>query len=123
LQKTSASLDARKFLQQIDEHLHPSDTSQGMKSTALYGLGSVGETQIALAYAYSKRSEVDAMLWVPAENELALQQGFSRIAVDGLELSNAGPQSHQENMIMVMTWLQQTRKSSLSSAGAIADLA
>ena len=41
------------------------------------------------------------MLWVAAENELALQQSFKRIAVDGLKLPNAGPQSHQENMMMV----------------------
>lgn len=101
------------ILRQIDEHLNPSDVSQGLKSMALYGLGGVGKTQIALAYGYSKRSKIDAVLWVPAENELSLQQGFTRIAIDGLKLPNAKPESHQENMVMVMTWLQQTREFAL----------
>ena len=76
-------------LHQIEEYLHPADTTDGLKSLAIYGPGGVGKTQVALAYAYSKVEELDAVFWVPAGTELALQQGFSQIAVHGLKLPNA----------------------------------
>ncbi|KAL8690231.1 MAG: hypothetical protein Q9224_004454, partial [Gallowayella concinna] len=96
-------------LAEIDRHLKPGNQSGGsLGSLAIHGLGGVGKTQIALEYAYSKQAELDAVLWVPAENTLALQQGFTKIAVDGLKLPNANPQSHQENMLLVLAWLQRT---------------
>ena len=95
-------------LRHIEERLHPANISDGLKSLAIYGLGGIGKTQTALAYAYSKVDELDVVLWVPAENEIVLQQGFSQIAVNGLKLPNAQPSAHHENMILVMSWLQQT---------------
>lgn len=68
------------ILKEIENHLQPADTSTGLKSVAIHGLDGVGKTQIALAYPYSKLAEVDAVFWVPAENELAVQQGFSIVA-------------------------------------------
>ncbi|KAL8896345.1 MAG: hypothetical protein Q9207_007750 [Kuettlingeria erythrocarpa] len=97
-----------KILAEIDDQLQPGKKSGSIRSLAIHGLGGVGKTQIALEYAYSKQAELDAVLWVPAENTLALQQGFTKIAVDGLKLPNANPQSHQENMLLVVAWLQQT---------------
>lgn len=69
---------------------------------AIYGLGGVEKTQIALECVYSKQTELDAVLWVPAENAIALQQGFTKVAVDVLKLPNANPQSHQENVLHVV---------------------
>lgn len=100
----------KDHITQIDDYLTPTSTLSGLKSIAIYGLGGVGKTQIALAYAYSKLNSVDAIFWVPAETEIALQQGFSKIVVDGLRLPGASPQSHKENMVMVMNWLQRTSK-------------
>lgn len=93
------------IIKEIEYHLKPVNISTGLKFLAIYGLGGVGKTQIALAYAYLKLPEVEALFWVPAENELAMQQGFSRVAVEGLQLPNANRQSHQENVVMVMNWL------------------
>jgi hypothetical protein len=99
------------ILQQIDDHLQPSTPDRGLSSLAIYGLGGVGKTQIALAYAYDKLFKLDAVFWIPAETELALQQAFTNIAIESLKLPNARPQAHQENLILVMSWLQMTSKS------------
>ena len=98
-----------EILAEIARQLQPEKQLGSLRSLAIHGLGGVGKTQIALEYAFSKQAELDAVLWVPAENTLALQQGFTKIAVDGLKLPNANPQSHQENMLLVVSWLQQTR--------------
>ncbi len=105
-----------QILTQIDNYLQPGNTSNGLRSLAIYGLGGVGKTRIALEYAYSKKDEVDNLLWVPAEDILALQQGFTTIAVDGLKLPNATRQSHEENMLLVVSWLQQTGKNLLKAS-------
>jgi len=49
-------------LKKIDNHLRPADTGKRLSSIALHGLGGVGSTQIALAHAYSKVEELDAVL-------------------------------------------------------------
>lgn len=101
----------KDILREIEEHLRPAESSSGLKSLAMHGLGGVGKTQIALAYGYAKLDEIDAVFWIPAEQELALQQGFTKIAIEGLHLEGAKPQGHQENMLMVMNWLQHTGQS------------
>ncbi|KAL9014049.1 MAG: hypothetical protein Q9173_001299 [Seirophora scorigena] len=84
---------------------NPEIRSEAYDRWPIYGLG-VGKTQIPLEYAYSKQAELDTVLCFPAEDILALQQGFTKIAVDGLGLPNANPQSHQENTLLVVSWFQ-----------------
>ncbi|KAF2106247.1 P-loop containing nucleoside triphosphate hydrolase protein, partial [Lophiotrema nucula] len=79
-----------------------------IKSVALHGLGGVGKTQVALAFAYSKIDLLDAIFWVAAETDVVLKQSFSRIAVN-LELPNAHPQNHEENTLLVLSWLNKTK--------------
>jgi len=98
------------ILREIESHLLPSVVEGGLRSLAIYGLGGVGKTQIALAYAHEKLSELEAVFWIPAETELALQQAFSEIAVQSLKLPNAHPQAHHENTVLVKSWLQMTSK-------------
>ena len=92
----------------IDEKLHPVNTETGLSSLALYGLGGVGKTQIALAFAYSKVKIVDAVFWIPSENRTAIEQGYSKIAVEALSLPKAKPQANRENSLLVLDWLRQT---------------
>ncbi|CAH0056955.1 unnamed protein product [Clonostachys solani] len=98
----------RDVLAQIDDHLKPTDTASRLASVALYGLGGIGKTQTALAYAYQKLSSLDAVFWISAEDQHSIQQYFSRVATDALKLRKAKPQAYTENMILVLDWLQKT---------------
>ncbi|KAF2969313.1 hypothetical protein GQX73_g4250 [Xylaria multiplex] len=94
------------IMKQIDNHLTPTDTNSRLSSIALYGLGGIGKTQIALAYAYQKLNDLDAVFWISAEDAYSVQLSFSRVAVDALKLPAAHAHAHQENMLLVRNWLQ-----------------
>ncbi|KAI1410375.1 hypothetical protein F5Y13DRAFT_192236 [Hypoxylon sp. FL1857] len=98
----------RDLLQRLEDHLRPADTRSRLSSIALYGLGGIGKTQIALAYAYQKLDDLDTVFWISAEDTYSIQQSFSRVAIDALKLPKANPQAYQENMVLVLDWLQKT---------------
>lgn len=113
--KNTRFFGRQTLLQEIDHYLQPSTVDAGFSSLAIYGLGGVGKTQIALSYAYEKLSELDAVFWIPAETDLGLKQAFTSIAIDTLKLPNARPQAHQENLVLVMSWLHRTSGSNSNS--------
>ncbi|UPL02483.1 hypothetical protein LCI18_013417 [Fusarium solani-melongenae] len=90
------------ILKELDRYLQPADTTTPLSSLALYGLSGIGKTQTALAYAYQKLDDLDAVFWIPAENEYSIQQGFSKVTVDALQLEKARPRAHQKNMILLL---------------------
>jgi len=47
---------------------------------ALYGLGGVGKTQLALEYVYAHKGEYDRVYWISAVSEATLFSGFQEIA-------------------------------------------
>lgn len=53
-----------------------------VRSFALCGMGGLGKTQIAVEYAYSRRQDFDAILWVTADDANLLSQEFAQVAVD-----------------------------------------
>ena len=87
------------ILRRLEEHLTPADTSSRLSSIALYGLGGIGKTQIALAYAYQSLDSLDAIFWISAEDAYTVQRDFSRVALNALQLPKAHPHAYQENMI------------------------
>lgn len=98
----------KDVLEKLNSYLTPTDKVSPLSSVALYGLGGIGKTQTALAYAYKVIDQVDAILWISAEDKLSIQKSFTRIAVDALRLPSAQPQGHQQNLMLVLDWLQKT---------------
>ncbi|KAK0120265.1 hypothetical protein ONS95_011670 [Cadophora gregata] len=103
-------------LQQMSEYFSSHEALSGMSSLALYGLGGVGKSQIALEYAWKKQPELDVVLWVPAESQIAIIQALSSIATKTLKLPNADPTSHNQNAVLVMEWLKTTGTCTVLSA-------
>jgi hypothetical protein len=50
-------------------------------TAALYGMGGIGKTQLALAYAHRYRADYELGWWVPAETELTILTALSGLSV------------------------------------------
>src|SRR5215472_19363711 len=59
---------------------------------ALYGLGGIGKTQIALEYVYLKQTYYERIYWVSADTQSALVAGYQQIATRvGLQEAQGAP--------------------------------
>jgi len=55
--------------------------SQWNHRVALYGLGGIGKTQTALAFAHWKKEYYQSIFWISGADEAALLSGFQQIAI------------------------------------------
>jgi KaiC/GvpD/RAD55 family RecA-like ATPase len=87
------------------------ESERSFLSLALYGLGGVGKSSIAMKFAEDKleRRELDCIFWVHSEKPVSIRQSFTDIAMR-LKLPDAQPKDHDENHALVLNWLQQTRE-------------
>ena len=78
------------------EYLHQSFMGHDplLRTQAVYGLGGVGKTQLALEYAYRHQGEYAIVWWVKAEEATTLTSDFLRLGgfLAGGVLENAPPQ-------------------------------
>ena len=93
-------------------HFRPDRTSSFKPvSMALYGMGGVGKTSIALEYAYRRLKDYDAIFWVVGETQSRMAQSFTDIALTlGLDEAHENSQDQATNRCLVQKWLQHTSK-------------
>ena len=58
---------------------HDDSRDAGLRSFAICGVGGLGKTQIALEYAFSRKSKFDAIFFVQAHGSSNIAESFSRI--------------------------------------------
>src|SRR5271157_893836 len=73
-------------------------------TAALAGLGGVGKTQTAVEYAYRRRDQYRAVLWVRADTETSLVSGYRELA-EVLGLPEKDAQDSNEVAAAVRRWL------------------
>ncbi len=101
----------KDVLTSLREALLPKHKSCQLTTFALYGMGGVGKTQIALQYAHRHRESYKAVLWVTADNVINMGQSFREIAkLLGLSQTDQEMQDTQGCMIKVKNWLTEARK-------------
>ena len=112
--RTSRFFDRDDVIGKIEHYFNQVDIDASFRSLALYGLGGVGKSSIALRFAEAKyrRGELDAMFWVYSEKLVTIRQSFTDIAMR-LKLPDARPGDHDENHSLVLDWLQHTREFSI----------
>ncbi|KAJ8132597.1 hypothetical protein O1611_g1026 [Lasiodiplodia mahajangana] len=93
-------------LREVESKLAQQSARDQTASVAIYGLGGVGKTQIALHYALNHLNDFDAILWFHAETEGSLRSSFSHAAIN-LQLHN-DLGDHVNNRRPVLDWLQTT---------------
>ena len=78
----------------------------GLKTFALYGMGGVGKTQIALQYSNQARTYFKSIFWVVADSTISIGQSFMEIAkLAGLLQSNEEMQDTAGVTLRVKNWL------------------
>src|SRR5271156_5114651 len=98
-------------LRHLKEALDPQEGNPQSRSFALYGMGGVGKTSIALQYANNARDRYDAIFWISADNMIKMTQDFLDIA-QKLDLVPKDRKSEDANAAMakVKAWLNETSK-------------
>ena len=99
--------DREPILERIHSIFHDESEHSRFRSMALYGLGGVGKSTVAMKYAQRFSADLDAILWIRSETATSLEDSFSGAALR-LQLPGATPQKHEENRILVLDWLQRT---------------
>lgn len=109
---TNRFFNRDEVIEEIDHQLGE-QRIDGLRSLALYGMGGVGKSHVALKYIEKKKAEkgLTAIFWVHAENIISFQQSFTDIALR-LDLPGAQRTLLDENRLIVKDWLQQTGQSS-----------
>lgn len=98
-------------LRKLREALDPQEGNPGSRFFALYGMGGVGKTAIALQYANNARNLYDAIFWISADNIIKMTQDFLDIA-QKLDLVPKDRKSEDANAAMakVKAWLNESSK-------------
>lgn len=110
--RTARFFDRDDVIEKIDSHFKDGNSTTPLRSLALYGMGGVGKSHVAMKYLEKNLAtkEYDAIFWVKAESSVSIQQGFTEIALR-LKLPDTGPATHDENRMILKGWLQQTSES------------
>ncbi|KAI0024434.1 P-loop containing nucleoside triphosphate hydrolase protein [Xylariomycetidae sp. FL0641] len=101
-----------ELLDKVHESLDPSKATTSTRSVALFGMGGVGKTQLALQYAHQNTGTYDVVLWISADNAITIGQSFREVA-QGLELSQTAEEIQDSAAATwkVKNWLTSTTSS------------
>lgn len=99
------------ILFRLDEHLLPKhDQAPELQKFALYGLGGIGKTQIAVEYAISRSEKFDVVFWVTADSEEKIAESFGHIATQLGLLKGFDTLDRVVSRNLVLEWLSDPRK-------------
>lgn len=93
------------ILHQIEGSL--SSSTESPASVLLHGLGGIGKTEIALAYAWQNLAKFGCILWINCSSAISIERDLTA-AAQGLRLRGVVPQDHYLNRQILLQWLEST---------------
>ena len=95
-----------ELLTQLREKLLSKTPKQYNHRVAIYGMGGVGKTQIAIEYVYRFRQSYDNIFWINASDQASLLTGFQEIGTLTHTLPTTSEASPIQTAKAVLTWLR-----------------
>ncbi|GAP84174.1 putative NB-ARC and TPR domain protein [Rosellinia necatrix] len=101
------------YMNKIERALDPTENhAPSPRSMALFGMGGVGKTQLALEYAHRSAEKYDVVLWILADSSITIGQSFREVA-QGLQLCQTQDEVQDSAAAIwkVKNWLNLTNSS------------
>lgn len=89
--------------------LRPYQASVEQQRLVLGGMGGIGKTQLAIAYARRQQHNYDSVFWLNATSKSTLHVGFRSIARTALEARNVEQLDDEQILARVHVWLSNAR--------------
>lgn len=96
-------------LDEITDVLHPSPKPQKQQRLVLGGMGGIGKTQLAIAYAESSRGSYSSVFWLNAASEAVMKEDFQSIAHIIFDIQDPGKLEGKEIVRRVHQWLSDLK--------------
>lgn len=96
-------------LDEISKALRPNHKAQKQQRLVLGGMGGIGKTQLAIAYAHSGRGSYSSVFWLNAVSEAALKDSFRSIASHIFNVQKHGALEDKEIVRRIHQWLSDPK--------------
>jgi tetratricopeptide (TPR) repeat protein len=97
------------FLKQLFDKFRDKSTARYHGRLALYGLGGIGKTQVALEFVYRYQSAYTRIYWISAVSHESILDGYAKIAKQAA-IEIPFDSKPIEIAARVLSWLRQTQK-------------
>lgn len=87
------------------DFLTPGHKSRDQRRLVLGGVGGIGKTQLAIAYADRHRSAYESVFWLNATSEATLKQSFQSIADLIFDVQDPGALEGEQSLTAIRGWL------------------
>jgi hypothetical protein len=108
-------IDSKSFIgreSEVDamrEALQPDDQSPEQRRLVLGGIGGIGKTQLAIAYAKRQHRAYESIFWLNASSEATLKDSLRSIGEVIFDVQEPGDLEGEQILIHVGRWLSDTR--------------
>ncbi|KAJ9656807.1 hypothetical protein H2198_004695 [Neophaeococcomyces mojaviensis] len=96
-------------LDKMDEILRPPNSPQEHHRLVLGGMGGIGKTQLAIAYARRQCYSYESIFWLNATSEAGLKQSLRLMAQRILEVEKYQELDDDQILLHISRWLLDTR--------------
>lgn len=92
----------------MKEFPQPADRTFRQRRMVLGGIGGIGKTQLALAYAQEHHGSYESVFWLNAASEITLKDSFRSIAERLLTTLEYEKYNDQQRLLFVRRWLSNS---------------